>query len=151
MEPSQEASRLLIRNAAEEMLRVAAWLEESAEQRGLGPELAFRLDLVLNEAIPNVIAYAFPGGGTHHIEIALAGDDDRVWLEIVDDGIPFDPFARPARTEAASLEEASASGRGIHLIRAYSEWQEYARRDGRNHVRIGFPRRAGAEGSPAAA
>jgi anti-sigma regulatory factor (Ser/Thr protein kinase) len=127
---------LSIRNDYSELNRVAVWLEQSAADFGLSDALVFRLDLVLNEALPNIIGYAYPDAGTHDVVIVLKDHPDRVLLEITDAGIPFDPFAREPFMEAASLADATITGRGIHLIRAFTDEQEYCRLANGNTIRL---------------
>ena len=135
---STRCTTLTIRNDYSELNRVAAWLEQSAARFRLSEQLVFRLDLVLNEALPNIIGYAYPHAGTHDIVIVLEDEPDRVLLEITDDGIPFDPFAREPFVEAASLADATITGRGIHLIRSFSDDQEYRRLANGNVMRLGL-------------
>jgi anti-sigma regulatory factor (Ser/Thr protein kinase) len=91
---------------------------------------------VLNEALPNIIGYAYPDDGDHDIAIALEDRGDRVVIEITDDGVAFDPFEREPFVEAASLADAAIGGRGIHLMRSFTDAQEYRRRDGTNLIRL---------------
>jgi len=135
--PSRRTT-LTIRNDYSELNRVAAWLGQSAACFGLSEPLVFRLDLVLNEALPNIIDYAYPDAGNHDIVIVLKDDLHRVLLEITDDGIPFDPFAREPFMEAASLADATITGRGIHLIRSFTDEQEYRRLANGNTIRLGL-------------
>ena len=127
---------LRIGNDYSELNRVAVWLAQSAAGFGLSDSLVFRLDLVLNEALSNIIGYAHPEAGTHEIAILLNDHPDRVLLEITDAGIPFDPFAREPFVEAESLAQATVTGRGIHLIRSFTDEQKYRRLENGNTIRL---------------
>ena len=132
----RRCTTLTIRNDCSELARVAAWLEQSAANFGLSGPLAFRLDLVLNEALPNIFAYAYRDDSNHEIAIVLTDAPDRVVLEITDDGIPFDPWSREPFVEAASVADASITGRGIHLIRSFTDEQAYYRLANSNTIRL---------------
>ncbi len=47
---------LTIANRADELRRVADWLERATEHFGWSERTVFKLDLVLNEALPNIIS-----------------------------------------------------------------------------------------------
>ena len=63
-------------------------------------------------------------------------DPARVKQQITDAGIPFDPFAREPFVEAESLAQATVTGRGIHLIRSFTDEQKYRRLENGNTIRL---------------
>lgn len=127
---------LTITNQFSELTRVAAWLEHMARHYRLMERTVFKLDLVLNEALPNIISYAYVDQQPHDIVIKLKNDDDYVLLEISDDGIAFNPFAAAPIPEQLELESASITGRGIHLIKSYTDAQDYQRINNTNTMRV---------------
>ena len=130
------SSTLIVTNQFEELLKVAMWLEQTANCFQLPDSLIFKIDIVLNEALPNIISYAYNDSGIHDIVIKLENNDNFVTLEIIDDGIAFDPFSGHEFSEASSLALASSSGRGIHLIKSYTDRQQYHRIDNRNIMQV---------------
>ena len=133
---------LTIANRADELRRVADWLERATEHFGWSERTVFKLDLVLNEALPNIISYAYADQEIHHIRIRLEDQPDQVVLEIRDDGIAFDPFAEVRYPETGSLASASIGGRGILLILAFSAAQEYQRIGQTNLMRVRLDKQA---------
>jgi anti-sigma regulatory factor (Ser/Thr protein kinase) len=129
---------LSIANRFDELARVAAWLEQTAAQYQWPEALLFRLDIVLNEALPNIISYAYADQSPHTIRVSLEDWEDRVALEIVDDGMAFDPFEATPLPQPESLESASVQGRGIGLIRAYTDEREHRRINNVNSMRVVF-------------
>ncbi len=127
---------LTISNQFEELVHVALWLEQIAQHYKLPERTIFKLDVVLNEALPNIISYAYSDQLPHDILIKFEDNDDHVVLEIIDDGIAFNPFTTHALPEYVSLESASINGRGIHLIKSYSSAQEYQRVNNTNVMRV---------------
>ena len=91
-----------------------AWAMEHARDAGLGESDLFALELVLSEAVSNVVRHAYGGEPGNDIELELNVDDARFVLEIRDFGRPFDTGAFvPASEDAADLK---VGGRGVELI-----------------------------------
>lgn len=127
---------LTIANQFGELARVASWLEQMSQHYQLAEPTVFKLDLVLNEALPNIISYAYPDQLRHDIVIRLEDRDDHVLLEIIDDGMAFNPFAAAPLPEQLTLESASIDGRGIQLIKSFTDAQDYQRINNTNTMRV---------------
>ena len=91
-----------------------------------------RICLAVEEAVVNVMNYAYPMGQEGTVEIEAAANDERLKFTITDSGIPFDPTARPEVDINAPVEERPIGGLGIHLIRQYMDSMNYNRMDGKN-------------------
>jgi len=136
-QPSGAAcDQLTIANEVDELHRVAAWLARASAHFSWSPRIVFKLDLVLNEALPNILHYAYTDGERHHIRLRLEDHLDQVILEICDDGIAFDPFAQRRCADDSSLETAAPGGRGIPLMVAFSDAREYQRIGQINRLRV---------------
>ena len=117
-------------------MQVASWLEQAANRFQLPKRTVFKLDLVLNEALHNIISYAYSDEDSHDILIRLTNWNDHVVLEITDDGIPFNPFTGNSFQKESSLQSAAVNGRGLHLINSYTDAQEYRRNNHTNTMRV---------------
>lgn len=135
-EDSVVSGSICISNQYEELTKVAMWLEKMAQHFQFSERTAFKLDLVLNEAIPNIISYAYDDDLLHEIMIRIENDEHRVLLEIIDDGLPFNPFNSDLKPEQFSLEAASANGRGIFLIKSFTDTQDYSYHNNQNTIRV---------------
>jgi serine/threonine-protein kinase RsbW len=85
-----------------------------ARSRALEPEVLADLKLALTEACSNSIRHAYQDDdrvGTVEVRYQLAAD--RISVEVVDDGVGFDPDA--TTTDEGELDEG---GLGIAIIRA---------------------------------
>jgi len=121
---------------------LSEWVEERCQEAGLGAELTFKFMLAIEEAVTNVVSYAFTDmPPPHRIRVRLDIDDERCAAELVDNGRPFDPSAAPPPDLTGSLEEREAGGLGIHLIRNMVDRVEYRRKNGQNRLRIETARR----------
>jgi sigma-B regulation protein RsbU (phosphoserine phosphatase) len=123
---------LIMRNDIEQIPTLAEWIE------GLGvpEELNMPINLALEEAVSNVMLYAYPGrnDGKVFVEFAKAKDEqgEKLIFTISDSGIPFDPTAKPEADITLSAEERAIGGLGIHLVRKLMDEIRYERRDGKN-------------------
>lgn len=133
---AEQSASLLVENHLGEFRRIEAWLAELAEAWSLPPKVAFAVDLVVNEAVTNAISYGYPDASNGAIEITLTDLEDAVMIEIADDAQPFDPFDQPPMVVGTDLAEAAIGGRGIHLIKSYSDERRYSFISGRNHLKL---------------
>lgn len=115
---------------------MSLWLDATSRQLGLPAELLFKFDLSANEAVTNIISYAFPENGIHEISLRLSVTKLAASLEIEDDGIPFNLLEAPGHVQPASLEEAHIGGLGIDLIRDFMDECHYVRHNGRNVLKL---------------
>ena len=110
----------------------------------LGPGVAARpaaaTRMVVEEMIMNAICYAYPQGGRHEIRLTVSLEENDVVIQIVDDGVPFDPFAKEPPPAARSLSEATIGGRGLRLVRNATRSRAYRRVGDRNVVELRIPR-----------
>ena len=132
-------SNLVLAKQYASLTDLSAWIEAIVERHGLPARAAFGLDLVLTEAVTNIIDYAGPIDQPGSISLACAVRADRIELELCDDGPAFDPTARPPMVLPTNLAEAKPGGLGIHLIKQYTTRMEYHRVGGRNILSMIVP------------
>ena len=114
---------------------------ESALQCGLAGEGIFAVELVTEEAVVNILKYAYHNTeGRVRLRCLDAGD--RFVIEVTDWGVPFDATAQPAPDVNKPLEERPVGGLGIYLIKKMSDEMRYTREDGQNILRL-FIRKEG--------
>ena len=127
---------LTIVNHVPELRRMSLWLDAASRQLGLPAEWIFKFDLCADEAVTNIISYAFPDDGMHEIFLRLSLIGSLASLEIEYDGIPFNPFDAPEHVQPASLEEAEVGGLGIELMRRNMDECNYVRRNCKNVLKM---------------
>lgn len=114
------------------------WVEEQAAAHELPPKAAFGLALSVDEALTNVVNYAFPAGAAAAAaQIVLhceAGDGLRI--TIWDNGSPFDPTAQQSDELSNSIDEADIGGHGLRLMHHYLKDMRYARRGDWNVLQL---------------
>ncbi|MGE8689113.1 MAG: ATP-binding protein [Achromobacter sp.] len=116
------------------------WLEGIAERDAWPPKLGFGLSLSLDEALTNIVDYAFDdpaaAGSPPAVTLQCRRDDTGVALEIVDNGRPHDPTKTPPPPLAATLDDAEIGGHGLRLMRHYLHDMRYARSGDRNRLTL---------------
>jgi len=106
--------------------------KETAAAAGLGPKKVFRLELALEEALVNIINYAYEEG-EGEIRILCASDDHGTFVtEITDNGRPFVMSAVPPPDLTSGVDERRIGGLGIHLMKSLIDEVSYRREEEEN-------------------
>ena len=109
------------------------WYAAQTAASGLPERVLGDMKLCLNEAVANVVSYAFVGIAAPRVRVTLWSDADCITSEIRDNGQPFDPLAGPMAEAMHGMETAQIGGFGIKLIRETAQDLSYARA-GRENV-----------------
>jgi anti-sigma regulatory factor (Ser/Thr protein kinase) len=136
---SRAPTRLKLTPDHAQLARLEAWVQDFAIATELPARTRFGLELVITEAVTNVMDHSQNAGGVSTIEVICALRDDHLSAEVIDDGAPFDPTSRAVAAPPANLDEASPGGLGIHLMRRYTSSMEYGREQNRNVLRMTLP------------
>ena len=123
---------LVIENDISEISKLAVFIDELGEEMNLTPELIFNLNLVLEEAVSNVILYAYGKEEQKEISLVAYLSDNNLVFVLTDSGMEFDPTKVPDADVTLSAEEREIGGLGIYLIRQIMNTVEYQRIDGKN-------------------
>ena len=129
--------KLVLTNEIAEINKLALFIEELGEELNLSPELVFNLNLVLEEAVSNVILYAYPKEEQQEIVLTAKKTDKNLIFVLTDSGKEFDPTQAPDADVTLSAEERQIGGLGIFLIRQIMNTVEYQRIDGKNVLTLG--------------
>jgi anti-sigma regulatory factor (Ser/Thr protein kinase) len=96
-----------------------------------------QIDVAIDELLANVASYAYETGeGQVTVRFDFRPDDRTVALTFIDNGIPYDPLAKPDPDVALEVEKRSVGGLGIFLVKKTMDDMIYARRDGHNVLTI---------------
>ncbi|MBQ4519481.1 MAG: ATP-binding protein [Bacteroidaceae bacterium] len=128
---------LVLQNEIPEISKLALFIDELGEELGLSPELVFNLNLVLEEAVSNVILYAYPKGEHENISLTAKKTENQLLFVLTDTGKEFDPTQMPDADVNLAAEDRQIGGLGIFLIRQIMNQVEYQRIDGRNVLTLG--------------
>jgi anti-sigma regulatory factor (Ser/Thr protein kinase) len=128
--------RLTISNEIAELRRMSEWLVSSGLACGIHQDVLRKLELCANEAVTNIISYAYDDSQGHDITLELDKTATGARLIIRDDGKPFNPLEVPPHRQPARLADATPGGLGIHLIRGLMSRCAYQRENGINVLRL---------------
>ena len=129
--------KLILQNEVAEISKLAIFIEELGEEFGLSPELVFNLNLVLEEAVSNVILYAYPKEEHQTISLIARKKDNQLIFVLTDSGKEFDPTQASDADITLSAEDRPIGGLGIFLIRQIMNTVEYQRIEGKNVLTLG--------------
>lgn len=127
---------LLLHNDVREIPALAEFVESIAESAGVDPALSMSLNLAMEEAVTNVMMYAYPEGQEGLVEVEADGDGSRIVFVIRDSGMPFDPTAAPETDITLGIEDRPIGGLGIFLVRQIMDSVEYVRAGDRNILKL---------------
>lgn len=128
--PLKETLTLL--NKLTELSKLEPFLNNFFKLRNMSLSDLPQLDLALEEAVTNIILYAYPEGtqGTADIEMSIFNKTVRILL--TDSGIPFNPLEYQESDLDVPLKERKIGGLGIHLIKEIMDTVTYEYRSGKN-------------------
>jgi len=107
------------------------FIEKSLKELGIQGEYYGHICVSVDEAVTNVVMYAYPKT-KGNIRITIEQINDRVLMEIIDSGPPFNPLNHPVPDVSASIEKRMIGGLGIHLMRNMMDELNYRRIDDKN-------------------
>ena len=123
---------LTIENRKEDL----AAIPEFVDSLGLDPAISYKVCLALDEAVTNVVLYAYEKPGTGKIKIDALVSPDKLVLRITDSGKAFDPTDTADPDISLPGEDRPIGGLGIFLVRKLMDEVRYRRQKGQNVLRI---------------
>ena len=110
---------------------IVGFVSEHAAAMGVHPKRVMHLELAVEEAAVNICSYAYeiPPG---EVTVRITPEPGVVRIELVDNGVPFDPLSMDAPDIKSELENREVGGLGIFLIRRMLDEVHYSRRGDQN-------------------
>ena len=103
---------------------------------GLTPELVYRLELVMEEVLMNIIWHAYGDSGQGKISVEAQREGDEIKLVFEDDGPPFDPTQVAPTPMPDKIEDVSSGGLGLVLLPKFATSIAYERVEARNRLEV---------------
>jgi len=128
----QQERHLILHNDIQQIPQLAEFVETIAEEKQLDQSLAMSLNLALEEAVTNVILYAYPKGADGLVDVEAILKPHSLEFIITDSGVPFDPTAVPEADVTLSADERPIGGLGIYLVNKLMDELHYQRIDDKN-------------------
>ena len=99
---------------------------------GLGKSLTTSVRLALEEAVVNVMQYAYPAGERGSITILADSNHQEIRFSVIDSGFPFNPTTVMEADTTNDAELRPIGGLGIHLLRELMDSISYERKNRQN-------------------
>ncbi|MDF2716835.1 MAG: ATP-binding protein [Paenibacillus sp.] len=134
---------LTLRNELRELETLRLFLEDSARTFCFDERLQYRLNLICDELVTNIISYGYDENAEvgSRIEVILSNSPECLDILISDDGIAFNPLNRQEPDLNAGIEERRIGGLGIHFVKTLTTTAVYERQGLRNILRLTINRR----------
>ena len=115
-------------NDLREIAGVAAKIDDFCASRELSPEVAYAVNLAIDELLSITIEKGYQDDDPHRIEVILRQEGDTLVVILVDDADPADPTAPDAEDEGDGL--------GLLLVNQMMDELAYQRRADCNVVTL---------------
>lgn len=119
---------IVMRNDIAQIPTLAEWIESL----DIPSSLNMSLNLALEEAVSNVMLYAYQEDKKGEVLIEAEKSETQITFVISDSGVAFDPTRQPEADITLSAEERAIGGLGIHLVRQIMDSITYQRKDDKN-------------------
>lgn len=123
---------LTIKNDINELNNVNSYIKSLTEQLHLESSVVHNIRLAVEEAVVNIIDYAYPSGSEGLIHIKAMYNKDSLKLVFTDTGAAFDPTETAKADTTLSVEDRPIGGLGIFLVRELMDSINYERSEGKN-------------------
>ena len=131
--------KLTLHNDVAEVPLLAEWVEQLGEELGLEMPEVFQLNLALEEAVVNVMNYAYEDSGL--IDLSAKVVDSEIIFVLEDSGKAFDPTQVDDPDITLSAEDRDIGGLGIFLVQQLMSGVTYSREDGKNVLTMIYKRK----------
>ena len=121
-------------NNMSEISRLEIFIEELGEELGLLPETTMNINLALEEAVANIILYAYPSDEQREILLKVTTSSEQIIFLLTDKGVSFDPTQEEDADITLPIDERPIGGLGIFLIRKIMNEVTYERIEGENKL-----------------
>jgi len=122
-----------------ELVRVSNLIHEELEHCGAPKSVYNPLNIAAEELFVNVCHYAYPDAtpenpGEVRISLEYSPNPPTLTVQIADDGIPYNPLAKPDAVTPDDIAEVPIGGLGILMAKRSVDEMAYERTDGSNII-----------------
>ncbi len=125
-------------NDVQTIPQLTTFIDEVCEALEFNAGQTMEMNLAVEEAVVNVMNYAYPEGTVGTVQIDAEANEERLKFTITDYGAPFDPTTYAKADTTLSAEDRPIGGLGIFMIRQYMDSINYERVKGKAGDTSGF-------------
>ena len=118
---------IVLPNDIQEVPKLNAFVEEVCRAVGFDDLVTMSITVAIEEAVVNVMKYAYPPEQRGEVTVEAASNDVRLKFTITDSGKPFDPTVQPEVDTTLPANQRNIGGLGIHIIRQNMDSINYER------------------------
>ena len=123
----QILKRIVLPTDLQVVPRLNAFVVEVCHDGGFSHDDTMQVKVAVEEAVVNVMKYAYPAGQRHDVTIEAACNTLRLKFTIIDSGRPFDPTVQTVADTTLPAKERNIGGLGIHIMRQNMDSINYER------------------------
>lgn len=124
-------ARLIVVSELTEIEKIRSFLRENLKELKISEKEHYQIELSLLEVCINIIRYAYPQQ-KGEIMLKTWREKGKIFLEIRDNGIPFDPTKSKPPDLKEILSNEEKGGLGIFLTRKLMDGLDYKRENNQN-------------------
>lgn len=103
----------------------------------ISEDVAFSMNLALEEIVTNIINHGYEGREEYSITIRFTLEKDNLRIQIKDGAPEFNPLDLPEPEDLNKpLEERKIGGLGIHLVKKFTDNFSYRRSNNKNVITL---------------
>lgn len=132
----RQKMNLVIDPDFKEIDRLNRSLARFVNESGLPEAVGQKLSVAMDDLVNNIISYGIDDPSNGSIEINACYADNRLEIDLIDGGKPFNPFENLSVDTTLSVEDRQIGGLGRLLASELMDEVDYERRLGKNLVKL---------------
>jgi len=125
---------LTITNSRKQLRKINEFLKKVFSEIGLDSSIAGEVRLGIDEAVTNIVNYAY-GDSEGEIRIEASYKDSKLIFYIIDNGFEFNPLAYGSK-DSDDIDPDQIGGLGLTIVKSTFDELDYERKDGRNILKL---------------
>ena len=129
---------LVIEAVVDNLEKVQEFVDSELEKHDCPIKAQTQIDIAIEELFVNIANYAYkPETGKAVIKVNIQEDKPRsISITLIDEGVPYNPLAKPDPDVTLSAEERQIGGLGIFMVKKSMDNMTYEYKDGKNILTI---------------
>ncbi len=133
----QNIEEIVIEARRENLDQVLGFMDAHLERRDCPMKVMLQLDIAVEELFVNIANYAYGDQvGQAVIRLQEEHDPEGISITFIDEGMPFDPLAKPDPDVTLGAMDRSIGGLGIYMVKKSMDDMKYRYEDNRNILTI---------------
>ena len=139
--PPEITATLIVPAEVDELTNVLEFVHSELDRRLCPLKVQKQLDIAIEELFVNIARYAYPDAapgcpGYARVSYTYSAEPPSVVVELADEGIPYNPLAKPDAVTPDDIMDVPIGGLGILMAKHSVDNMEYERQDNSNVLTI---------------